>query len=43
MDARWMPWPGMANYTDGELQALWLYIQSLPPAAGQLANEDGRG
>jgi hypothetical protein len=28
-----MPWPAIAQMTDDELQALWLYLQSLPPVA----------
>jgi hypothetical protein len=30
-----MPWPIATRMTDVELQALWLYLQSLPPAAPQ--------
>jgi hypothetical protein len=26
-----MPWPIYARMTDDELQAIWLYLQSLPP------------
>lgn len=26
-----MPWPSFANRTDGELHAIWLYVQSVPP------------
>ena len=39
IEARWMPWPGMANYTDEELKAIWLYIQSLPPTASHVPEE----
>ncbi len=28
-----MPWPIATHMTDVELEALWLYLQSLPPAA----------
>jgi hypothetical protein len=27
-----MPWPIAAQMTDVELEALWLYLKSLPPA-----------
>ncbi len=30
LGATYMPWPNMAQMTDDELQAMWLYIQSLP-------------
>ena len=25
-----MPWPGLGKMTDDEMQAVWLYLQSLP-------------
>ena len=28
--------PGLANYTDDELKAIWLFIQSLPAAASRV-------
>lgn len=32
LDPAVMPWPIAAQMTDVELEALWLYLQSLPPA-----------
>ncbi len=32
LDPAVMPWPLAAQMTDVELEALWLYLQSLPPA-----------
>lgn len=32
LDPAVMPWPIAARMTDVELEALWLYLQSLPPA-----------
>jgi mono/diheme cytochrome c family protein len=32
LDPRDMPWPLTSQMTDVELEALWLYFQSLPPA-----------
>jgi hypothetical protein len=26
-----MPWRNLGNLSDDELQALWLFLQSLPP------------
>ena len=26
-----MPWQVLGKMTDGELRAIWLYLQSLPP------------
>lgn len=43
MQAQWMPWPGMAHYTDDELKALWLYIQSLPATESRIAAAAGDG
>ena len=32
MNPRYMPWPAMSvAWTDGELQALWLYLETLRP------------
>jgi mono/diheme cytochrome c family protein len=31
LDNIYMPWQSFAQFTDDELKALWLYIQSLPP------------
>ncbi|NDJ53047.1 MAG: cytochrome c [Chloroflexi bacterium] len=28
-----MPWPGYAFYTDVEMEAIWLFLQDLPPLA----------
>ena len=33
LDPAVMPWPIAAQMTDVELEALWLYLQSLPPAS----------
>lgn len=33
LDPEWMPWPAIGQMTDEELQAVWLYLQSLPPVA----------
>ncbi len=33
LDPAVMPWPNVAQMTDVELEALWLYLSSLPPAA----------
>lgn len=33
LNAEYMPWPNFAQMTDEELQALWLYLQSLPAKA----------
>jgi mono/diheme cytochrome c family protein len=33
LDPEQMPWPFFARMTDEELEALWLYVRSLPPAA----------
>ena len=30
LDSQYMPWPLAAQMTDEELQALWLFLQSLP-------------
>ncbi len=30
LDEEWMPWPTLAKMTDDELQAIWLYLQSVP-------------
>jgi mono/diheme cytochrome c family protein len=32
IDPEIMPWPAIGQMTDDELQAIWLYLQSLPPA-----------
>lgn len=32
LDSQDMPWPLTSHMTDTELEALWLYLQSLPPA-----------
>ena len=31
LDGEMMPWPSFQNMNDIELEALWLYLQSLPP------------
>lgn len=31
MEREFMPWEGIGKMTDAEVQALWLYLQSLPP------------
>ena len=31
LDPAVMPWPIAAQMTDVEIEALWLYLQSLPP------------
>ena len=31
LDPRFMPWNRFTQMTDGELDAIWLYLQSLPP------------
>ena len=33
LNPEFMPWPIYARMTDDELQAIWLYIQSVAPAA----------
>jgi len=30
LDPEFMPWPRFTQMTDDELQAIWLYLQSLP-------------
>jgi len=30
LDPEFMPWPGYSQFYDEELQAIWLYLQSLP-------------
>ena len=30
LNAEWMPWPTVARMTDEELQAVWLFFNSLP-------------
>lgn len=32
LNATYMPWPGLGQMTDDELKAIWVYLQSLPPA-----------
>jgi mono/diheme cytochrome c family protein len=32
LDSKWMPWRPAAKMTDDELKAVWLFLQSLPPA-----------
>jgi cytochrome c553 len=34
IDPRFMPWQAYRHMTDAELQAIWTYLQGLPPAAG---------
>jgi len=29
--SRWMPWKGLSHMADDELEAIWLYLQLLPP------------
>ena len=31
LDPRFMPWPAIGAMTDAEIEALWLYLQGLPP------------
>lgn len=33
LDAEFMPWQSFARFSDDELKALWIYLQSLPPNA----------
>ena len=39
LDAAFMPWESFGKFDNAELQGLWLYLQSLPPA---LVEADGR-
>ena len=34
----YMPWPNIGQMSDDELKALWIYLQSVPPASSA-ANE----
>jgi mono/diheme cytochrome c family protein len=34
INPKYMPWLAYRNMTDAELQAIWSYLQSLPPGAG---------
>lgn len=33
LDARYMPWKVIGQMTDDEIEALWIYLRSLPPKA----------
>jgi mono/diheme cytochrome c family protein len=39
LDPMEMPWPNYARLSDEDLKAIYLYLQSLPPAPTQQANE----
>ena len=39
LDPMEMPWPGYSRFSDDDLKAIYLYLQSLPPAPAQQAEQ----
>ncbi len=41
LDEEYMPWPIVAQLTDDELKAIWMFLQTLPPVESQDAEASG--